>query len=473
MFINKFPITIPVLVGFVLAILILVYFGKSLTMPLYSDDYVAFQLHHHLKRFFVNWYTRSVSILFVYFTNLLFGTNFFYYHTLLLLIHWINAYLLYVIITKIEYHLTDALQHWQAFIAAALFAIYPFHQESVVWFVGNGSSIALMCCLISLTFYLNIDSRRSYFISIFFYILSGLVYESVLFFPVSLFIISHFVLRIHYKRIIPYVIIMITMLACQSFYNYFIHPNNYLNIQLQPAQLINNFIKFSFRLLLPPNQAIYYWHILIGSLVYFMLLLHSIWFANKKHLLLISLALAFSFVPVLFLGIYIDSNESQRMLYYPSFWLVILLYFLLRTQSIFTNLIYILLFCYFTICCLNINTNWWQSGKIIRQLSYKAAALEQCDTIYFYNLPDNIQGAFCFRNGVNDLLHLSNCNAICKIKSHSKKDNYGNYTFTPLSTYQGIDTMITRVITAGDTMMFNKNSTVRAVNFNGVSFELY
>jgi protein O-mannosyl-transferase len=162
------------------------------------------------------------------------------------------------------------------------------------------------------------------------------------------------------------------------------------------------------RSILPPSENAALLQIGFSVFIFFICWLHfriakkfvqvkEVWFKYQKLVICFLLALI---LPMLF-GISSRTSEGDRLLYFPSFFLCLLLSFwglIAITQTLIRGAYFFLLFTYF-IYFLVLNNSQWEKASKAASTIFAAINESRDKNIYFINVPDELEGAYVFRNG--------------------------------------------------------------------------
>ncbi|GEM_PF-2122238 len=123
--------------------------------------------------------SRIIPWLLIYSLYLLFGINAMPYLIFSIFLHIVNTYLVYFFVTKLTQKQSIGI------FAALVFAVNSLHTQAITWISASlateGSALFLLLSLIYFLKYLQQDSRRAYYFSIGFFIISLLFKESSFF----------------------------------------------------------------------------------------------------------------------------------------------------------------------------------------------------------------------------------------------------------------------------------------------------
>jgi protein O-mannosyl-transferase len=130
----------------------------------------------------------------------------------------------------------------------------------------------------------------------------------------------------------------------------------------------------------------------------------------RLFFLIQSCFLALAMLLPIMAGVSTRTSESDRFLHFPSYFLCILIAFIVL--HLFKRPVYYL-GCFLCILLYQVlfleknNLNWDKASNAVRQILTIIAAGKPSEKIYVMNLPDEIDGAFVFRNGFTDALLLN------------------------------------------------------------------
>jgi hypothetical protein len=126
---------------------------------------------------------------------------------------------------------------------------------------------------------------------------------------------------------------------------------------------------------------------------------------NKTWSLLTVCWLA-SYLPYLSLGIGISGYESERYLYYPSFfwsaWAVYTILLLYLRQAVIQQIILLALIGYHSIFLYYAASAWQAASSLSKQTFHLISSLPESKALCFENLPGTVQGIPLFRIGLEE-----------------------------------------------------------------------
>jgi protein O-mannosyl-transferase len=399
---------------------ILIYF-PILNNSFISDDYDSLYRIVIEKRIIFKEFLRPLIDISFYFNYLLSGLNPWTYYLFNLVIHVLAAFMVYKVAALLPFF-DNANNIFFSFTAGFLFLIYPFHSESVIWLTGRLSSMAALCAFAAIYFFFKSSfKKRNVYLAGMFFFVGLLAYESIILLPFILAVFAFFLINPR-PQIRFSLIYMFAILSIYLIIRYVLSGNitSGYGDRIFAAPDISEYlvrcVKTAGRCFLPPIENPKY--MLLASAittVVFIAVNIGCWMKIKKNkaqirsysCLIIAFALSL-FVPAAF-GISTRTNEGDRLLYFPSaFFCVLISYLLFSAGSrIVLNKVVIITL---AICFTFFNIKAVQTWEKASNASY--AIINTCKEnptkrIVFINVPDELEGAFVFRNGFNKALVLN------------------------------------------------------------------
>ncbi len=364
------------------------------------------------------------------------------YHLTSLLIHLANAWLVYRLALSwfARYAPEQGQVRLKAWAAGLLFMLYGFHAEPLLWVICRSGSIGTLFFLLSCLCYM--ERKRGWIFfgcSLLFFGLGLLTYESTWIYPLTALFIS--VTDIRKKdssrnREAPYLIATFFFFGAYLLYlvwrmgnvgnDYSMHNI----IRFNPGRLIYNYNTLLGRTMLPYSGRSW-----IFVSAYGILLAAGSYWAGRRilqgkaapFLLLLLACLLVSPLPAISLGISTHNSESERYIYLPSVFFVLLVTqacgSLLPRMRGWLAVTMVLLIGHG--CLLWHSAQAYRTaGGIIRQSLSALPASGEISTLHVIGLPLQYQGAIMFRTGFNDALRWigSGCR-------YERLDTLGSYTY--------------------------------------------
>ncbi len=326
-------------------------------------------------------------------------------------------------------------------VSTLLFLTYPFHSEAVVWLLGRGASMAAMFSLAAMCICQRQKSVSGTVTASLCYFLALLAFESALVLPIILLILlrkEHRPLKEQMRWLFALGITLTLHLIIRRIlsgsltgsYGEGFVPDNIVAVA-------GNVFRVTARLFLPPVQSPLLFTLLAAGLtITVSLMLFSV-FRKRGHtapgrstrvvLPIVLMGLAASLIPFL-TSVSIHTSESDRMLYLPSVFLCLLGGTVMEKLSRNTRSGPILIV---VITGLQIffleqgNRRWKEAGAITSGLVQKAVPAGSDSSAFFIAVPDNIEGAYVFRQGFTDALVLNGRDSV-KNKASFQAANTGN-----------------------------------------------
>ncbi len=151
----------------------------------------------------------------------LFGLEPFWYHLCMLMIHTLNAYLVYCFTIRILHN------NMQAFLASLLFGIFPAHVDAVVYVATIHHTLAttfVLLSLISFTRFLHTNRRRHYSLMLIFFVLGLLTKQMAVVVPFlcagyEYLVLGNRISKSNLKKYIPVFIIWVVYLLINGAVN--------------------------------------------------------------------------------------------------------------------------------------------------------------------------------------------------------------------------------------------------------------
>ncbi len=381
-----------------------------------SDDFAVLRRIVYFDNFLAGGFFRPLSDITLYIDYMIGGYRPWIYNLTNFVIHGTTVYFVFLLAQKIKW-VAEEQRHLFSWAAAVIFLFYPFHNESVVWTVGRASLTAAFFGMLSLLVALSsMATWLRYLLACSCYFIGMCGYESVFVLP-AIVLIFLYEKNKPVKNYLPWVGWMGLTLLVYSFIRVkvagvFVNGYSEAANSNAAAGLVSRILKTTARLLAPPNNNSS-WFIGIAIAVFLITALVIFRLAKKTDavkgflLLLLSLLLAM-LVPFSF-GISTRTYEGDRLFYFPSVFLCILLAYLIccqfnRRQSV---ILVSGLLIYFAIYMIIDLSNWKKASditeKIIGTLEREKDATRQTIVI---NIPQEYNGAHVLRNGFYDALWM-------------------------------------------------------------------
>ena len=401
-----------VLLCFLIASLLL--YAPVLNKYLASDDFMVMKRVALDKVVFIKGFFRPLSDITLYFSYWLGGFNAVYYNVFNIVAHAFCSFFLFMICRRSNLSINGNNEKF-AWLSAILFLCYPFHNEAVIWGVGRASILASFFGAMSLLVVAGYPNQYwKYFLSAVFYFVALSAYESVIFIPAIVVILLWLENKGYKYFLVAGVSFSIALLA--HFIVRILISGNVVGdyasgmLKFSLIKFLEKFIKAVARLFLPPM-----WNSMafgFFTAVIFIVLVYIIYKAmrnlNRKVIYGLSLMLGFSLAAPVMFSVSTRTSESDRMLYFPSFFLCLIVSYLIYSFKIssFQRKLVITFLIIYSIVFLQINnSNWSKASLITKEIlgTIKAQANGNKHMIVL-NIPNEYKGAFIFQNGFNDAL---------------------------------------------------------------------
>lgn len=415
---------------FLYSLLNLLLYFSALNNAFLSDDYDSLYRIEIERIIIVKEFFRPLIDVSFYLNLLVSGFNPWSYYLLNIIVHIINSILIYHVVVRYGVYSKRDFRD-VAFVSGLLFIAYPFHNEGVVWLTGRLSSIACCFALMSISVMLSSKSPLTKFtISFVLYILGLLAYESILLLPFIMIILlwdQSKNVRTVLKEVVFASTAMLSYLVTRYYLSgaiYGAYGERMVN-DWGLVQLVTKFLKVLGRTVLPPVENSF----LLSGLFVLVAVLVAYWLIRKsgkevigKKIVSKKLALSFLFALAIpaFFGLSTRTSEGDRLLYFPSVFIAVLLsYHLLAIKRrLFRNLALAATLAYF-LPFLIINNMQWEKASQASQHIIEEVIKNKEKEIVLVNVPDELEGAYVFRNGFYKALILNNVDT-----SRVKINNY-------------------------------------------------
>ena len=335
-----------------------------------------------------------------------------------IVLHALNTFLLFTLFRQ-----WSTERAWSTgLLTGALFLVYPFHQESVVWLVGRESSLGTLAVLLGLVLGGQPWNTWVRSLSLTAILLLGLLcYESALLLLPLAFIAARWRIteqwgQLRVGLILPFIAgsLFVVLRAWKA------DGDGYIigTLLQHPFLLFANVPKVLARLFLPPAMDASL-QLLRGALLAAAMLIGIIWWLRSKHskiarqqivvwCLLIQVACSVGYIA----GVSTTTSESDRFLYLPSAFLCGLLGTVIPMITNRTlrhgTVLFLMVGC--VLLLKQNHANWMEASRITRLCLDELPAAPQGGARWVYGLPGDHHGAFIFRNGFPEAVALAGGN---------------------------------------------------------------
>ncbi|HEY6899532.1 MAG TPA: hypothetical protein VI233_02770 [Puia sp.] len=356
-----------------------------------------------------------------FYSNYLFsGLNPFGYYVFNFAIHVLTCYMVYRVALRLRWF-PDDRQYAFAWTAGILFLLYPFHNEGVIWLSGRLSSMAALFGLLAIYFYFGKRRPWNFILAAFCWIMGLLAYESIILLPLIILLMEapeYYRDRLKLKRAvgawfgagIVYLLVRWTV-AGTLFPGY---GKGILANEKGNGFLIRT-LKVLGRCFLPPMESSRTLMVLFALLVIVVAGVHVRgWRKNREQgqvrwgYGLLWGAFFVALVPAAAFGVSTRTSEGDRLLYFPSVFLCLLLsaglFFFIEKRVI--RLVLLVIIGAGSLLYINGNNRRWvfasQTAAGIFDTVKKAPG-----RVVLVNAPDEWEGAYIFRNNFNPSLVIN------------------------------------------------------------------
>ena len=428
---NRFAVTILyTAIGFVIYIPLL---GNGFL----SDDYDSLYRIYIQKRILYREFLRPMIDISFYVNYLISGLSAWSYYLFNISVHIINALLVFRFANG--YIMFSKKDQWLfAFWSGILFLIYPFHNESIAWLSGRLSSMACLFALISLLTISERQGKMASIISAIFFLLGLLCYESIIFLPAIILIIlwikersakNLFRQSVFWLLVIFFYLFIRFLLSGEITGNYGsrLSDNHLLQKCLNTGKVFG-------RLFLPGSELQSLLTALTIVICFFTITITGFILRNKnqsnvnksKWIVLMAFALISLLIPIAF-GVSTRTSEGDRLLYFPSCFICMLLIsaILLIFKNASVRWLWFSGITIYFLCFLEINNMRWVKASKAAESILETVRNSGTKNVILINVPDELEGAFVFRNGLVKALEINKRDTSkVKIMNYLKRADY-------------------------------------------------
>ena len=402
-----------VVISIALALVFLLYF-PVLGNGFLTDDYAALYRILVERRILYRDMLRPLIDISFYFNYLISGLHPLGYYIFNFLVHAANCYLVYLVASGIALF-ADRRQQYFAVLSGLAFALYPFHNEPVVWLSGRLSSLAALAGLWAIYLSMSPKGPRNWIGPALLWITGLFAYESIIGLP--LIILG---LRCSNRRqFLREALIWVAVAVVWALIHYGLAGSmlpDYGRSSLAKqdgGDLWTQALKVLGRCFLPPfDRPDWMSKAFAGVGVLLLAVNIAVWLRKPAQAFTVAYGkLAFAFlialaVPVM-IGVSTRTSEGDRLLYFPSVFLcmsgVAALLQLTRRRLVwwavggFFGLAGVLL--------IEANNNNWVTASSTATAIIDSA--RGSGPLVLVNLPDEWEGAYIFRNNVEQSMVIN------------------------------------------------------------------
>lgn len=356
------------------------------------------------------------------------------YHLSNIIFHSANSFLVFLICLMLSQGLvwTKERTFRISLFAGLLFLVFAGHSESVSWISGRTDVLAVFFTLLSFFFYLRFrESRRplAASLSIGFFFLALLSKESIVVYPFILLIYNIFVrkkARKDKKRNTSiclfhggFFVILAFYFGVGTILKRFIPV--FESFDAGFVGMMQNLRKLLVRMIFPYGsftEKLVKLNLDFLVLIFAIILLFFIWKKKKEGLpivLFLFISSVTALLPPINFGVSLVNSEGERFLYFASVFfslLVVMVVESLIIQKTLKSVIIGVLVVVNLVFLFRSNVNWENAGTLSKKCLDSAAKVLKTlpsgekDRTFILNLPDSVNGAYVFRNGFYESLHL-------------------------------------------------------------------
>lgn len=390
----------------------LIIYSSILSIGLLSDDYVVLsRLEQGL--FYTKSFFRPVADIGLYVDWVVFQANPLWLHAHNLLLHGFLSFLVTQLLVDIQRYWGHTPHKPAAFFAGLIFLLYPFAAEAFVWVVGRGIIISAILVALSLLMFF----RRSQFffgssISLFCYVFAIAGYETAFALPLIVWMLAGCKFRswqrgLYYSS--PYLLVSIAFILLRWIFHTSGNNLGYYRLETSPVQWLRNLVAILGRILVPPFVQSWIFVTLLALVV---LLVCLFWYIlnrtknkNRHFVGLLGGLVVLSVLPAITIGIDTHDFEGGRFIYLPAVFFALFISVSVNSifiQPVLRNAVFIGLSIFYFWQGRLVQHDWRQAAAISTAILKGDLPLKAVNL--FYNVPDVVNGAYVFRNGLAEAL---------------------------------------------------------------------
>jgi protein O-mannosyl-transferase len=375
------------------------------------------------------------------------------YHFTNVLLHGTNAFLVsrlsLILLEPIK--LPNSTSRLLSLLSGAVFLALPCHSEAVSWISGRTDVIAASLMLVSLIafcqYVLGRKSSSSLALSVVSFLGALLAKESAIPFPLVA-VMMGLTLAVagatvsYLSRVVKGFVLLLAILMMYLLVR-FLSINAVVggygmraHVYLDP-NTVDRLGHFALRAFLPPlpnGPYIYFSNaraLMFGAVLVILLSfgLRFLW-GTRRRILLLVLTLMVCFlvtVPVLgSMSVSTVDTQGERFLYFPSVFASIGAVYVLAGLigwRVATIPLLIIFIAFSTVRLYQLNKNWVVAGDLARVIASEIASSAVRPAVVLVNAPDNLRGAYVFRNGlaqaVTEFIHSQAVREVTVVAMHT------------------------------------------------------
>jgi len=320
-----------------------------------------------------------------------------------------------------------------ALTAGVLFLFYPFHNEGVVWLSGRLSSMAALFGLLAIHISLTRRGPWGTFIAVLLWFTGLFAYESIIVLPALVLLLEWICFRDWARTVrsgMGWMAAGILWLVMRFFVAGGLFPT-YVRGGVESDRGLLRFAKVLGRCFLPPTDNILLLEGLFIGLAIAVLLLHILFWRRlarvrrvgverrKWPLLGLEVGFFIALLPAIAFGVSTRTSEGDRLLYFPSCFLCLLVSALLF--FFFPRRRWRLLVC----AVVALASVFFIEGNNQKWVFASSTAAAVLDTVraapgrvVLVDAPDEWEGAFIFRNNFEQMLRVNGIDAGKVVVAH-------------------------------------------------------
>jgi len=419
LFNNKYSILL------IYTIVTSILYYKAFYVGLLSDDY-SFFLGVEMNSWssILNNFNDSFVLILTHIFQLLIyksvGISLFTFHAIQILLHILIAWNIFLLLKLINLKYSNKTNLYFAFFSGLFFLIIPYQTESVIWLASIGYGFSLLFGVIAIRCYYS----NLYILSYISILCSIFCKEMGYTIPLAIIVIDWYLynLKSNRKHIIYLLLVIIFSLIIRYIFLIDFVGGYGRNVHLNLSFIYNleHFLAYIYKY---STYSRFFEYSIISSFLFCFSMLLCVKFfialyediLNFRILLLCLFLFIISLLPVLNLEITSIYNiSSDRYSYFCSVIVSISISYIISLWKFKMRSIFIVSVVIFFISLTFIDVKKWGLGTEL--CNNYLSELEKLDLdnkkVLLLNVPDNIQGVYVLRNGVDEYLKMKNitCN---------------------------------------------------------------
>jgi hypothetical protein len=384
-----------------------------------TDDYASLYRILVEKRILYREMLRPLIDISFYFNYLYSGLHPVGYYVFNFCIHILTCYMVYKVALRLPFF-EDRRQFCFALLAGMAFAVYPFHNEPIVWLSGRLSSMATLCALWALYLSLTKGAPWNFLLPALLLIIGLFAYESILPLPLIILVLREDLSRDRAKfgravgawAVVGGICVLIRYVLAGTLLPHYYGPVGVIN--KEGNGILVRLLKAAGRCVLPPSEASGRMAVLFGVVAVVIVVFHFLLWKRRPGAFMktygrLGIAFILSMAAPVVFGISTRTSEGDRLLYFPSCFLCMLacvvVFGLMEKKWMRWSLV--ALFVAGSVYFIQENNQRWRVASATVEAILDTLKASPADRTILINAPDEWEGAFIFRNNFDRALLIN------------------------------------------------------------------